>query len=129
MKVYVSSHDIGKAREAAAAIDAAGHAVISTWHVGDGPMKRSAEMTHDEMRGKAKANLHQVNVADVVLLVAAPDGEKVPGGKFVEAGAALGSGKRVVIWGRRENILLNHPRADAYTDLAGAVHSLCDLTS
>lgn len=118
-KVYVSSHDIDKAREAAAALEAAGHVVLSTWHLGDGPMRRSAEMTHDEMRDKAKANLHQVNAADVLFLVAADD--KVPGGKFVEAGAALGAGKRVVIWGRRENILLHHPKADAWTDLAGAV--------
>ena len=124
MKVYVSSHDIDKAREAAVALEKAGHAVMSTWHLGDSPMKRSADMTADEMRDKAKSNLHQIAASDVLLLVASDD--KVPGGKFVEAGAALGQVKRVAIWGRRENILLNHPHAVAFTDLAGAVASVGD---
>ena len=119
MKVYISSHDIDHAREAAAAVEAAGHSVVSTWHLGSGPMKRAADMTADEMTNKARANAHQIGLCDALLLVASAD--KVPGGKFVEAGIAIGRGKRVAAWGRRENVLMHHPRVVQADDLAGAV--------
>jgi hypothetical protein len=44
---------------------------------------------------------------DSLVLVSGPD--KYLGGKFVEAGIAIGLGKRVIIIGRRENMLLWHP--------------------
>lgn len=119
MRVYVSSHCVEKAREVAAACEAAGHSVVSTWHLGAGPVGRSAGMTADEMRDKARANAHQIGACDVLVMVAADD--RVPGGKFVEAGVAVGRGRPVVVWGRRENILMHHPAVRAFDQLADAV--------
>ena len=127
MKVYISSHDVERAREAAAAVEAAGHSVVSTWHLGSGPMKRAADMTADEMVNKARANAHQIGLCDALLLVASAD--KVPGGKFVEAGVAIGRGKRVAVWGRRENVLMHHPRVGQADDLGGAVALLGAVVS
>lgn len=122
MKVFVSSHDIVDARRAAAACEAAGHSVVSTWHLGARPVKPAADMTDDERRDKARSTAHQIGMADVLLLVASD--EKVPGGKFVEAGVAIGRGKRVVVWGGRENLLMHHPLVTAWADLAAAVAAL-----
>jgi len=121
VKVYISSHDVERAREAAAAVEAAGHSVVSTWHLGTGPMKRAADMTADEMTNKARANAHQIGLCDALLLVASAD--KVPGGKFVEAGIAIGRGKRVVVWGDRENLLLHHPAVTA----AAAIETVVEM--
>jgi hypothetical protein len=48
---------------------------------------------------------------DVLVLIAGPD--RYSGGKFVEAGIAIGAGKRVIVMGRRENMLLWNPDIDA----------------
>lgn len=127
-KVYISSHDIEKARTVAKAVDAAGFPVISTWHLGDGPMKRSAEMEHVEMVNKARSNVAQIRgTADVLILVASE--EPVPGGKFVEAGVAIGCGKRVLVWGRLENLMLRHPLVAAFEDLHELVYAIKPLAA
>ena len=38
-----------------------------------------------------------------------------------EAGVAVGRGRPVVVWGRRENILMHHPAVRAFDQLADAV--------
>lgn len=125
-KVYVSSHDVDRAREVAVAIEASGQVVVSTWHIGDGPAMRSANLTDADKRDKARANCGQIAMADVLVVVAADD--KVPGGKFVEAGFAIGRGKSVVVVGRRENILMHHPKVTQVDDVAAAVEA-CRATA
>jgi len=62
---------------------------------------------------------------DALVLVAGK--EKYSGGKFVEAGIAIGLGKRVVVLGRRENMLLWHPLVTSVEepeDISGALYDL-----
>lgn len=119
MRVYVSAHDFDVAQAAADTLAAAGHTVISTWHL-EG---RSAGSIPEDMRpAKAKSNRHQIRLAEVLILLAC-DG-LVPGGKFVEAGIALEAGRRVIVVGRRENLMLWHPAVEAAEDVAGAVSLL-----
>lgn len=122
-KVYISSHDVERARIVAKAVDAAGYPVISTWHNGDGPVKPTAEMEQSEMVNKARSNVAQIRGTADVLVLVATDGP-VPGGKFVEAGVAIGCGKRVLVWGRLENMMLRHPFVAAFEDLGELVSAI-----
>lgn len=119
MRVYISSHDPEAARQAAAALEDAGHTVVSTWHLPNAP--GSAGVADDLRRDKARSNAHQIGLCDVLVLVASA--ERVPGGKFVEAGIAIGRGKRVVVWGDRENLLLHHPAVTA----AAAIETVVEM--
>ena len=59
-----------------------------------------------------------------LVLVAGPD--RYPGGKFVEAGIAMGLGKPVVVLGHRENMLLWHPDVHAVETIDRLVEYLGD---
>jgi hypothetical protein len=122
MKVYISSHDIEQAREVATALEQAGHMVVSNWHIGTHSMKRTADMTDEEMRDKSRANEGNIALCEMLVLISSQ--EKVPGGKFVEAGMALGMGKRVTVVGRYENMMLRHPRAKLVNSIEELVASL-----
>jgi len=63
-----------------------------------------------------------VLAADALILLAGPD--KYSGGKFVEAGIAIGAGKRVIVIGRRENMLLWHPQVDRVDTVDEAIYLL-----
>lgn len=107
VSVYVSCHDGDAARELVSAVRSAGHLVVSTWH--DEPpvenWSQSGALGDDKKQG-ANVNLRLVaNRAQVLVLIAGP--EKYPGGKFVEAGVALGNDVPVVCYGRRENGMLH----------------------
>lgn len=119
MRVYVSSHDRWAALHVAGVLSAAGHAIASTWH-DDTLGFRNADSSMKAWC--AESNVEQITSADALVLVAARD--KVPGGKFVEAGVAIGQGKPVYILGQRENILLHHPNAKEFArpeDIAKAL--------
>jgi hypothetical protein len=118
-KVYVSSFDLLAARHVRDVLTAAGHAVTSTWHE-----PGSARATADEdWRGLIGGrNDLEIRSSDVLVLVACKN--DVPGGKFVEAGIAIGAGKPVVVLGHRENRVLWHPLVKAVSgteDLPSAV--------
>lgn len=91
-KVYVSSHHPDPANALATELVAAGHTVVSTWHTENGP--RPAADDAAAWAKKANRNFEQIETADVFVLIASPehiDGtRRVSGGKFVEAGYALG---------------------------------------
>lgn len=121
MKVYISSHDKWAALHVARVLADAGHLITSTWH--DGPAGRSASYSDAERAEIASRNADQIGTTDALVLVAALD--RVPGGKFVEAGIAIGMGKRVLILGARENLLMSHPRVTVYAtpeDIAEALN-------
>lgn len=110
MIVYISSHDKSLAKDMAERMAQDGIPASSTWHVGE--VKRTAEYTEADRAEIARRNTGQIAMSDALVLIAADD--KVPGGKFVEAGFALAIGMPVAILGRRENILLWHERVRAF---------------
>lgn len=60
-----------------------------------------------DSRARAAANCYaEVSRTDALVLIAEPDKGLVKGGKFVEAGVALGMNKPVYIIGDRENTLM-----------------------
>jgi nucleoside 2-deoxyribosyltransferase len=106
MKIYIASHDPELAREQARKLVRLGHTITSRWHDGR-PFLKTDEYTEQERRKIAFEDWHDVTEADALLLIAGPD--KYSGGKFVEAGIAIGQGKAVYVLGRRENMLMWHP--------------------
>ena len=122
MHLYVSAHDVLAARHVAAELTKAGYTLASDWHAQAVPGGRTSSLTDDDKVTEAAHNLTRLETADALVLVAAPD--MVPGGKFVEAGAALGAGKRVYVVGRRENLLLWHPLVFAFPDVCDLIAAL-----
>lgn len=113
MKVYVASHDRWAACWVAHCLVLAGHRVVSTWH--GAPFGRTEDLSSVEREAIAVRDVEEVVACECLVLVAAPD--RYPGGKFVEAGIALGRGKPVLVLGRRENVLLWHPEVRAFNDM------------
>ena len=113
MKIYIASHSRWAALHVASVLRSRGHEICSRWI--NKPFNRVADYTEQEREVIATEDVIDVINCDSLVLVSGPD--KYPGGKFVEAGIAIGLGKRVIIIGRRENMLLwllrvkpSHPR-------------------
>jgi nucleoside 2-deoxyribosyltransferase len=104
MKLYIACHDPKLASNVA--LKLSGHEITSRWHDGR-PFKPTSEHSPAECAAIAQMDADDVTAADAVVLIAGPD--KYSGGKFVEAGIAIGQGKPVYVVGRRENMLLWHP--------------------
>lgn len=102
MRIYISCHHPDPANELAAALTVAGHEIASTWHTDTAP--RPDRDDANAWAQKANDNFEQIAGADALVLIAGPD--KYPGGKFVEAGYAIGLGKEVYTVGRVENGIL-----------------------
>lgn len=110
MKVYVASHDRWAACHTAAVLERHGHAITSMWHEKEfNPTEKHTEAERAEI---AEEDFADVSRANALVLIAGPD--KYSGGKFVEAGIAMGLGKPVVVIGRRENMLLWLPTVHAF---------------
>lgn len=105
MKIYISSHCPFSARHVAAVLAQSAITVVSTWH--SSPPGYSSTLTDQEKQEKCLDNSVKIKDCDVLFCIA--DTDKVPGGKFVEVGMALAWNKKVIIIGRRENLLMNHP--------------------
>lgn len=105
MKVYVASHDRWAASYVASVLSNKGHEIVSRWHSKE--FLPTSEHTALERNAIAMEDVEDVRACDVLVLVSGPD--KYSGGKFVEAGIALGLFRRVVVIGRRENMLMWHP--------------------
>lgn len=108
MKIYVASHDRWAACHVAEILRSKGHVIVSRWH--NKEFLPTTEHNEAERREIALEDFEDVTVSDALVLVSGPD--KYSGGKFVEAGIALGQGKRVIVIGRRENMLLWLPSVD-----------------
>lgn len=102
MDIYIASHSKEFANEAAQKLSGAGHQIISSWHYG--AFLSTAEHTQKECEEKAWRDYEEVSNSDLLMLFSGPD--KYSGGKFVEAGIAIGMGKKVCVIGHRENMLL-----------------------
>lgn len=106
MKVYVAAHCRWAALHAASVLRAAGHTINSTWI--DQPFHPTESVPPEDRAVIAAQDACDVAEADALVLIAGPD--RYPGGKFVEVGIALGRDKAVIVIGRRENMLMYHPR-------------------
>lgn len=109
-KVYVASHCRWAAEHVAHVLSAEGYEITSRWH--GKPFHPTEDHPVRERQLLATEDLEDVTEADALVLVAGP--QKYSGGKFVEAGIAIGQGKKVVVVGRRENMLLWLPQVAAY---------------
>ena len=112
MKVYVSCHHPDPANAVADALEAAGHTVVSDWHRSDDPPPDRDD--GEAWAVKAAANFTRILGCEMLVIVAGP--ERYPGGKFVEAGFALGLNKDVITVGRVENGMLFHPTVEHADD-------------
>ncbi|MCK8780551.1 hypothetical protein M0654_11195 [Rhizobium sp. NTR19] len=123
MKIYVASHERLAATHAAHVLSIAGHNITSRWHGKE--FLKTEEHTVEERIEIASEDFEDVTEADALVIIAGPD--RYPGGKFVEAGIALGQGKPVVVIGRRENMLMWLPEIIAVDTPEMAATALSNL--
>jgi nucleoside 2-deoxyribosyltransferase len=112
MKIYVASHSQEKALEIAKLLQDNGHHITSRWIYQ--PFNDTVTYTETQRQQIAEEDTDDVLISDILVLIAGPD--KYSGGKFVEAGIAIGANKPVIIIGRRENMLLWHKNIIALDD-------------
>ena len=118
-KLYVAGYDLNSAKRVAFLLRGAGHTITSKWL--DEEFRRTRTYTSDERRQLAQMDIDDVRASDALVLLAAP--YRVPGGKFVEVGAALALGKPVYVLGHRENLLMWHGLVTTYD----SVESMLDV--
>jgi nucleoside 2-deoxyribosyltransferase len=117
MKVYVAGHDQKEARRVAAALRAVGVQVKSSWL--DEDFQRTSFYSDEDRCRIAIQDVEEVQDADALVFLASL--HRVPGGKFVEVGVALGLNKPVHLIGHRENMLMWHPNVEAWDSLEDLV--------
>lgn len=120
MRIYVASHSQELAKDAAKAFREAGHEICARW-INDTFAPTNEYLESDRVR-IAQEDADDVAACDALVLLAGPD--RYPGGKFVEAGIALGLSKKMIVVGRRENMLLWHKSIQQVADLAEAIAAL-----
>lgn len=108
MKIYVAAHCRWAGNHVATVLREAGHQITSRWL--DMEFKPTDQHSSNEKPAIAQIDFDDDAEADALVLLAGP--ERYPGGKFVEAGIALGLGRRVVVIGRRENMLMWLPTVE-----------------
>ena len=79
-----------------------GHEITSTWIYGSFAPTRT--YSEKQRRDIADREIQEISNSEAMVLISCD--ERVPGGKFVEAGVALGQKIPIYIIGRRENMLL-----------------------
>ena len=102
MKIYVACHSKEIANEIVEELKNLGHDVVSTWHYGE--FRSTCDCTNEERAKIAMRDYNQIKDCDILILISGLD--KYSGGKFVEAGIAIGLDKEVVVIGHRENMLM-----------------------
>lgn len=103
--IYVASHCRWAGLWVASVLTRHGLGIHSSWLQEE--FRRTDTYSEEERQAIASKNVSEVIESDGLVLVASAD--RVPGGKFVEAGIALSFSYPVVIIGHRENMLLWHP--------------------
>lgn len=124
MKVYIACHSVELVANAAAKLHAAGIIIHSTWHWQE--FLPTEQHSESERREIAERDRREVRESDALVLIAGPD--KYSGGKFVEAGIAIGSGVPVVVLGRRENMLLWLGEVEAFDEISDVAAYLQSLS-
>ena len=120
MKLYIAGHNQIEAITAAKMLGREGHSITSRWLWAPfNPTEKYAPEKREEI---ATMDADDVTEADALVLLSCE--ARVPGGKFVEAGIALGQGKEVFVIGRRENMLLWHPRVYCFATIHECILAL-----
>lgn len=104
MKLYIAGHSQERARSVAKLCSEAGHEITSRWLEED--FSKTPTYTDDDREKIAGIDVDDVMAADALVLLPSP--RRIPGGKFVEVGVAIGVGIPVYILGHRENMLMHH---------------------
>lgn len=112
MRIYIASHSQPEAASLAETLLKWGHEITSRWI--KTPLYPTTEYIISDRRRIAQEDVEDVQSADTLVLISGPD--KYSGGKFVETGIALALHKNVIVIGRRENMLIWHPRVTAVED-------------
>lgn len=117
MRIYVAGDDQQRCFLLAETLEREGYKITSS-HV----WGWQNDKTDEQRRRLAETEVSEVRSSDALVLMASD--RLVKGGKFVEAGIALGCGHPVVVLGRLENLLLHHPEV---TQVIGIVELLNTL--
>jgi nucleoside 2-deoxyribosyltransferase len=121
MKLYIAGHNQEEARAVAKLCVEAGHEITSRWLEED--FSKSPQYTETDKTGIASVDVEDVHLADALVMIPSP--RRIPGGKFVEAGVAIGTNKRVFVLGHRENMLMWHPLVSAWASVEDFLKSNC----
>lgn len=114
MKIYIAGHNQDIALEIANAIaDSTEYTVTSSWLYK--PFHPTNHHTVDERIAIATEDYLDIDRSDALLIISSH--KRVPGGKFVEVGIAIGQGKPVYLIGNRENMLMWHPNVTQYDSI------------
>lgn len=120
MKLYIASHSQEEAKAVAKLCQDAGHTITSRWLEED--FTKAHNYTEADNFEIADNDADDVGAADALVLLASP--RRIPGGKFVEVGIALGQLKPVFILGHLENMMMYHHltlRFDSAEDFLKAI--------
>jgi len=120
MNIYVAAHDQKRAISCAEQLEKAGHNIFCKWLTV--PFLKTEEHTEAERFAIAQRNADEIAKCDALVLLESHD--RVPGGKFVEAGLGLGLGKRVFLIGRRENMMMWHPQIRQYDSMDALLRAI-----
>ena len=127
MNIYIAAHNQAEAKLVAVVLTIHGHVITSRWL--DKPFRPTRSYFFREREGIAQMDFDDVVACDALVLLCPPGRRRSPGGKFVEAGIALGLGRRVYVMGPRENMLLWHPRIIQVPHCRALVSHLADNPS
>ena len=131
MKIYLAARLSlwPQMNQAAAFLERHGHAVTSRWqrrHALEPPVPRT-EGSNPLLARFAAEDLEDVDHADAVVLFT-ESGKHFAGGRHVEAGYALGRGKRLIVFGPRENVFYHLPQVEQAANWDELVRILAKLS-
>jgi hypothetical protein len=119
--VFITGSNPYAALYFAETLKANGINITSEWHKPQ-PLTRSRDMSDSTKQTLARESIERIKNSDALLIISDPD--MVPGGKFVDVGVALGAGKRVILFGARENLKMWHPDIIVATSVADVLKGL-----
>jgi nucleoside 2-deoxyribosyltransferase len=113
MKVYLAAGFSRKNEiaEKSQELENLGIVVTSTWPWEDAaPDSKLSDCTENELQKLARKDLNEILRSDaLILFTQSPEESFVRGGRMVETGFALGTGKNVLVCGPKENIFFYLP--------------------
>ena len=113
MKIYVACHCQEEAKKVASRLSSAGYEITSSWLQED----MNKKLSDAERQNIALKDVKEVESSDCLVMIGAPTGCHVPGGKHVEAGVAIANAKPILLLGRKENIFYWHPLVFQFDDI------------
>lgn len=97
-----------------------GHSIQARWL--DEDFSKTSSYTDADKIKIATIDAEDVWLSDALILLPSP--RRIPGGKFVEAGIAIGLGHPVYVLGQRENMLLWHPLVQSFPTIEDLLKQL-----